>query len=188
MIFSATVSLLALAHCSNAITYCPFLGAVYPVPRNINSNSLTQGTVASLTATLDQAVREEKTVYGAFSSANNSFSISVISANEDKPIFQYHHTASHLDNSSTKSVTGDTVFRIGSLSKLFTVFALLLEKGTILFDDPVTKYIPELADIAKAQASGTFDPVSEVQWKDITIGALANHLAGIGRDCEYSYR
>ena len=179
------LSFVALARYSHAINYCPPLGAVYPIPRNINSNSLTQRTVASLTAALDQAVRENRTTYGEFSSASSSFSISVNSANEDEPIFQYQHTASQLDNSSTKAVTADTVFRIGSISKVFTVYALLLRNGTVLFDDPVTKYIPELADIAKAQANGAFDPVGEAQWKDVTIGALASHLAGIGRSCEY---
>ena len=185
MLFSAILFLLALAQHSHAINYCPLLGAVYPAPRNINSYTLTRSTAASLTATLDQAVRENKTAYGEFSSASNSFSISVVSANEDKPIFQYQHIAIQLDNSSARAVTADTVFRIGSISKLFTVFALLLQKGTVLFDDPVTKYTPELAQVAKAQASTTFDPISEVQWKDVTIGALASHLAGIGRDCEY---
>lgn len=185
MLFPVIFSVLALVGRCHAINYCPLLGAVYPAPQNISSNALAKSTVASLTAALDQAVRKNKTTYGNFSSASNSFSISVVSTNEDKPIFQYQHTARQLDNASTTSVTGDTMFRIGSVSKLFTVFALLLQKGTILFDDPVTRYIPELADIAETQASGMFDPVSQVAWKDVTIGALASHLAGIGRDCEY---
>ncbi len=187
MLFPALVLLITLVGLSHAIKYCPLLGAVYPVPRNVNSNTLTRSTVASLTKALDQAIRQNRTPYGDFSSDSNSFSLSVISANEDKPIFQYQHTAKLLDNSSTTAVTGDTIFRIGSVSKLFTTFALLLQQGTIIFDDPVTKFIPELADIAKTQADGTFDPVSEVQWKDVTIGALASHLAGVGRDCECTW-
>ena len=184
MLFPVIFSILALVGRSCAVNYCPLLGAVYPAPQNISSNALAKSAVASLTAALDQAVGRNKTAYGEFSSASNSFSINVVSANEDRPIFQYQHTASQLDNASTTAVTGDTMFRIGSISKLFTVFALLLQEGTIIFDDPVTKYIPELADIAKTQITGKFDPVSQVAWKDVTIGALASHLAGIGRDCE----
>lgn len=183
MFFPALVFLIALVGLSHAISYCPLLGAVYPVPRNVNSNTLTRSAVTSLTNALDQAVRQNRTPYGEFSSESNSFSISAISANEDSPIFQYQFTAKLLDNSSTTAVTGDTVFRIGSISKLFTTFALLLQEGTVIFDDPVTKYIPELANIAKAQGNGTFNPVCEVNWKDVTVGALASHLAGIGRDC-----
>ena len=186
MLSLTLLSLLFLTNISHAFDYCPLLGAVYPTPRNINSNALTVGAVASLTEALDKAVRENQTPYGNFSSASNSFSINAISVNEDKPIFQYHHTASLLDNTSTTTVTGDTVFRIGSISKLFTTFALLLQEGTIIFDDPVTKYIPELSDVAKSQATGTFDPVTEVQWKDVTVGALASQLAGIGRECGYT--
>lgn len=184
MLFPALVYLIALVCLSHAIDYCPLLGAVYPVPRNVNSNTLTRSAVENLTKALDQAIREDRTPYGDVSSNSNSFSISVISANEDKPIFQYQHTAKLLDNSSTTAVTGDTIFRIGSVAKIFTTLALLLQQGIIIFDDPVTKFIPELAAIANTQANGTFDPVSEVQWKDVTIGALASHLAGIGRDCE----
>ncbi len=181
------VSFLALVHLSHAFSYYPLLGAVYPVPQNINSNAVTRSTGTSLTKALDEAVRQNKTPYGAFSSESNSFSMSVISANEDKPIFQYQHTAKLLDNTSTTAVTGDTIFRVGSVSKLFTAFALLLQEGIIILDDPVTKYIPELAVIAKTQANGTFDPISEVQWKDVTIGALASHVAGIGRDCRCTW-
>ena len=186
MLFLAILSLLTLVDHSYTTDYYPLLGAVYPAPQNINSNALTHSAITSLTGALDQAVRENKTPYGEFSSASNSFSISVTSAKEDKPVFQYQHTQKLLDNASTTAVTGDTAFRIGSISKLFTVLGLLVKEGTVLFDDPVTKYIPELADIAKTQTGKTFNPVSEVQWKDVTIGALASHLAGIGRDCEYS--
>jgi len=51
-------------------------------------------------------------------------------------------------NTSPKKIpaTSDTVYEIGSISKLFTDMAILQlqEKGAINIDDPVYKYLPEL--------------------------------------------
>jgi hypothetical protein len=39
----------------------------------------------------------------------------------------------------------ESVFRVGSVSKLVTVYAILAFKGDLkVFDDPITKYIHEL--------------------------------------------
>ncbi len=49
------------------------------------------------------------------------------------------------DQSNQLPVTENTLFAIGSCSKAFTVLALgqLVDEGTIAWDDPVIKYIPE---------------------------------------------
>src|SRR5579863_8225208 len=45
-------------------------------------------------------------------------------------------------------VTADTVFESGSVAKQFTSMAILLlaQQGKISLDDPMRKYLPELAD------------------------------------------
>jgi CubicO group peptidase (beta-lactamase class C family) len=76
-------------------------------------------------------------------------------------------------------VDADTVYRIGSLTKIFTVFTFLLEAGDVHFNSPVTNYVPELAALAK-NTSG--NAITRIAWEDITIGELASHMAGIASD------
>jgi CubicO group peptidase (beta-lactamase class C family) len=61
--------------------------------------------------------------------------------------------------------TPKTVFRIGSITKLFTGFSILQleEKGLLSVNDPVVKYIPELPGA----------------WKAVTIHQLLCHKSGI---------
>ncbi|MFG1954221.1 serine hydrolase domain-containing protein [Micromonospora sp. NPDC048830] len=53
-------------------------------------------------------------------------------------------------------VTGDTLFQIGSITKTFTVTALLqqLERGHIDLDDPIRRFIPDFA-VRDADVSAT---------------------------------
>ena len=104
---------------------------------------------------------------------NTSFAIHLTSSKET--LWQSYHTAPVLGNytdSEPTPVTGDTVFRIASCSKVFTVYALLIE-AEIQLDDPITNYLPELAD-----GGGEMMPV---KWDEITIRSLASQLSGIGR-------
>lgn len=59
---------------------------------------------------------------------------------------------------------------------MFTVYALLLECQFSWFEDPITKYIPEL----RTKPSNGVD---DVRWEAVTLGALATQLAGFGRNC-----
>ena len=66
----------------------------------------------------------------------------------------------------------DTIYRIGSVSKLYTVYAILANAGMGVLDHPVTRYLPELAG-----NSGS-DPLQRISWEDVTVGALASQLGG----------
>lgn len=103
-------------------------------------------------------------------------------------MFQYHFTSTSSNGSSTKKVDENTVYRIGSISKIMTVLALLLRENKVHFDDPITKYVPELAQFTarqEAEAMGEPDDVAVPQWSQITVGALASQLADIGRSCKF---
>lgn len=69
-------------------------------------------------------------------------------------------------------VSGDTLFEIGSITKVFT--GLLLQdmalKGEVGLDDPVSKYLP--ADVRVPVRNG----------KPITLRQLATHTSGLPRD------
>ncbi|HEX7727200.1 MAG TPA: serine hydrolase domain-containing protein, partial [Rhizomicrobium sp.] len=53
------------------------------------------------------------------------------------------------DIENKKPMTRDTLFRIASMSKPITSVAalMLMEEGKIRLDDPITKWLPEFADM-----------------------------------------
>ena len=69
---------------------------------------------------------------------------------------------------TNETVSGDTVFRIGSTSKTFTATAImrLVERGRIALDRPVRAYLPDFA---------TQDPSVAAR---VTVRQLLNHSAG----------
>ncbi len=70
------------------------------------------------------------------------------------------------------SATPQTVYRVGSVSKLFTDVAVmqLVEEGKLDLDAPVAKYIPE------------FKPVYKEGEKPITLRMLMSHRSGLIRE------
>lgn len=77
-----------------------------------------------------------------------------------------------FSDAQTKTpITGDTVFRVGSVSKLFTDIAVmrLVEQGKLDLDAPVTKYLPD------------FRPQNSFG-KPITLRQLMSHRAGLVRE------
>jgi serine beta-lactamase-like protein LACTB len=67
--------------------------------------------------------------------------------------------------------TADTVYRVGSVSKLFTDLAVmrLVERGALDLDEPVTKYLPG------------FKPINPFD-KPITLRQLMAHRSGLVRE------
>lgn len=76
----------------------------------------------------------------------------------------------------------NSIYRIGSVSKLLTVYAFLIHEGFARDGDSVTKFIPELAETAKGNLMS--DNGRLVNWTDVTVGDLASQLGGITRDCK----
>lgn len=74
----------------------------------------------------------------------------------------------------------NSVYRIGTLSQMFTVYAFMIAAGKEHWSESVTKWVPELAN-----ASQTLNDQSKyVDWNTVTLGDLAGHLSGIARDCK----
>src|ERR1700722_18120803 len=50
----------------------------------------------------------------------------------------------HLDTNDTRPLTGDTVFEIGSITKVFTSLLLadMVQRGEVGLNDPVVRYLP----------------------------------------------
>jgi CubicO group peptidase (beta-lactamase class C family) len=147
---------------------CPPLGAVFPAPQAPGESKLVQTAATKLKAGLEEQITSKFNT--------SALSIGVKSIHEDDPLFTYHFTPPN-PGEGTDKVDENTVFRIASGSKLFTVLAALLNSD-IDFEASVLKYLPELNETAKE------DEIFSLKWEDITVGSLASHLSGIGVDCE----
>ncbi|KGO40068.1 Beta-lactamase-like protein [Penicillium expansum] len=167
-----------------SFTPCPLLGPAFP-PFSLNGDDKTiASALKELTKKFDTLVATDTGTHGDVS-PNTTFSIALFSSDsgdaENEPFFwQYHHTAPTLNKSAVGSYAADTdsIYGIGGLTEVFTVWSLLLTgDGDQIFDDPVTKYLPELGDNTREQ-----DMIEKVRWNDVTVGQLSSHMSGIGRD------
>ena len=70
-----------------------------------------------------------------------------------------------------RPLNGDTVFEIGSITKVFTALLLadMAQHGEVKLDDPISKYLPE--GVKAPQRNG----------KEITLEELATHTSGLPR-------
>lgn len=60
---------------------------------------------------------------------------------------QYHYASPEVVKApnGTHKVDGDSIYRIASVSKLFTVYAGMIELSSEDWNRPITEFIPELA-------------------------------------------
>ncbi|KAL4915402.1 beta-lactamase/transpeptidase-like protein [Aspergillus aurantiobrunneus] len=164
---------------------CPLAGPVFPAPRRAGSSAAFHRATGNFTTSLEQIMHsknDSKTT--AIDPDLSSLTVQVYSARDPKPLFEYYHTATTARNNTVgvNEVDENTVFRIGSVSKLWTVLLLLLEAGDASFHEPVSKYIPELQDAIDDLKENTFaNEIDHVNWQDVTVGELASQLAGLAR-------
>ncbi|KAI0198036.1 beta-lactamase/transpeptidase-like protein [Astrocystis sublimbata] len=173
---AATLSLYTTFAAAQYSPNCPLQGGVFPNPKTLGRDSEAVDAGLSTVRSELHKIINDSTI---FDKAGTSFQLSIFS--KDETLLSFSHAATSLDNSSlpTHRLDEDTIFRIGSVSKLLTVYALLAEVGADHLKDPVTKWVPELAQSAK---KGIKDAVNQVDWDEVTIEALASHNAGIDRD------
>src|ERR1700722_11639175 len=76
-----------------------------------------------------------------------------------------------LANGDPRTLDGDTIFEIGSITKVFTslVLADMVSRKEVALDDPAAKYLPE--NVTMPERSG----------KSITLLELSTHTSGLPR-------
>jgi CubicO group peptidase (beta-lactamase class C family) len=154
---------------------CPVLGPAYPALANPTASS--PFFEVAKTQFEDGIVKAFST--GSLSNQTSIFSVQVFSAHADTPIYEYHYVADGAASALTgKSLNNATLYRIGSISKILGVYSILATLSDSHWNDLVTDLVPELAGCQSP------DDVDHVQWSEITLGALASQLSGIGRDCK----
>ena len=76
--------------------------------------------------------------------------------------------AGTFSRSENRLMTGDELYGIGSVSKIYTTVAVmqLAEKGRVSLDAPVTRYLPDFR-------------MADQRYQDITVRMLLNHSSGL---------
>lgn len=95
-----------------------------------------------------------------------------ISVNQNgKMLYENQMGYGHLEHGI--SISDSSVFLVGSISKQFTAFSILLleKEGKLSIDDPIIKYLPELSVIESK----------------MTIRHLANHTSGFRNNYDLNY-
>lgn len=155
-------------HCTLLLAQCPPLGPIVPAPTGLSQNPMFQQLVAKINAQFQNLTAPLN---------RTAVSLGMRSLHENEPLLNLHYTPQVYNTSGTHEVDGDTVYRIGSVTKLFTALSILQLEGKIDLSDPITKYIPRLGDL-----SGSNDSLTVVDWKTVTIEALASHMGGVPAD------
>ncbi|WQF82683.1 Putative beta-lactamase/transpeptidase [Colletotrichum destructivum] len=158
---------------------CPLLRAYYPALTISKEAETVKSFAADFTSLFDHLIESNGSEdFGAITPNTTSFSVVLFSGSEttdDDPIFfEYHYTAPKATKNST--VDANTIFPLGTLTQLFTVYSWLVEVGDGHWDTSITVFLPELNDASAADLA--------VEWDDITVGALAGHMSGLARDCK----
>lgn len=88
--------------------------------------------------------------------------------NNEKRVIPY----GHLDVDDPRPLNGDTVFEIGSITKVFTKLLLadMAQRGEVALDDPVSKLLPSSVRIPGRNG------------RAITLIDLATHTSGLPRE------
>ncbi|KAK5455217.1 hypothetical protein LTS15_005937 [Exophiala xenobiotica] len=177
-------------------TLADFVGPTYPAPLDLSSNaSLVAASWRNLSSTLDSylkntskgpSISSSSTSLSAAKLGNVTFSLGMFSMHDPEASkLEYHHTSSEIAKAShgTHSIQGDSIYRIASMTKLFTVLGGLLTMADEDWNRPLTSIIPELASFAAATADSDADAdaVYKTAWDQITPWALACQMAGIAR-------
>ena len=93
-------------------------------------------------------------------------------------LYKEQHTVfGYSDNAANDAMmpNRDTLFEIGSITKLFTRLLLtdMVRDGVIALDDPLSKFLPTIQALGKGMKA------------TMTIRHLADHTSGLPRDAKY---
>lgn len=168
---------------------CPLLGPRFPAPVGLSSSKTVKATLTNLTKALDEISNSSNgSEFTATTSNTTSFSVALFATDflttSSKPyFFEYHHTAPSLGNRSigVSEVNATSVYNVARVTTVFTVYAMLLAVGDEHWLEPITKYIPELAESAGEQV------IESVRWNDVRLIDLASNMAGIGRTGKFFF-
>ncbi|HEX4261423.1 MAG TPA: serine hydrolase domain-containing protein [Acetobacteraceae bacterium] len=93
----------------------------------------------------------------------------------------YFAATGHADVARNARMQADTIVRVYSMTKPLTSVAVMLlyEEGRFQLDDPITRFLPEFADMRVAVGGSRGKVESVPAERDITIRDLLTHTSGL---------
>lgn len=159
-----TLSLILLAAQTYAECYDPTPAFIPPKSSTYRDSPILKNALEYITGSLGRLIAEP-----AFDAS--SFSIEVTTSTHS--LWELHHTARDKDpeRPGAENVDGESVYRIASITKAFTVLAIIQQHvaGNLSIDDTIDQYL---------------DLRGDIQWSGITLRTVASQLSGIPRDCK----
>lgn len=124
----------------------PTIGLVFLLACSPPSPALETGDPAALGFSVERLSRVERLIEESIAADKIKGSVALI-ARDGKIV--YHRAFGLADAESGTSMTPDTIFRIASMTKAVTTVAamMLYEQGRFQLNDPVSKFLPEFADM-----------------------------------------
>ncbi|KAK6385612.1 hypothetical protein LTS17_001182 [Exophiala oligosperma] len=154
------------------------LGPVYQPSSNLSTRAWSSARQEA-SGGFNQMIETGLASSGVFDNMTTSFSASVFSVESDSPLFEFHFEAPGLNGSlNAGKLSENTIYRTGSLGKLLVAYTWLVNIGHLVWFEPITKYIHELAEAAEDFQN----PLLQTNWSEVTIGSLMSQLSGLGRD------
>lgn len=141
-----------------------------PAARTAAVSTPFEANLDAVEAMLETAIAEKR-VAGA---------VALIRQNGEETFF---FAGGYADESSDRAMTRDTLFQAYSMSKPVTGVALmtLYEQGKFGLDEPLSKYLPEFANMQVFEGlDETGAPILVPAASPITIRQLVSHSAGFG--------
>lgn len=133
-----------------------------------SNNIITERAKARIDSTL-KAMVDSGRIIGA----------SALIVEKDKEV--YFNSFGHADREHNKPFDRNTIVRIFSMTKPVTGTALmqLYEKGLFQLDDPLSKYLPEFANMkVQTGIDKAGKPILEPAKRQITVRDITRHTAG----------
>ncbi|KAH6718416.1 beta-lactamase family protein [Leptodontidium sp. MPI-SDFR-AT-0119] len=164
---------------------CDFLGPRFPSPVDLSSDSsVVAAGWRNVSTAIDSYLNVDfnRTTRTSIGLENMTFSIGMFSIRDPAAKnLQYHHISVEAKaGPGTSEISGDSIYRVASVSKLFTVFASLLSFDCDQWDQSITNFIPGFSNYT-LNSTGQ-DSVLRTKWEDVTLRSLASQVAGIPRD------
>lgn len=150
-------------------------GPQYPAPTQLSSEPKFKAAVTAINTTLNKNAK-------IFPYNETTFSLGFFSTHANGLLYEYNHQSTDFAKLShgTLDVNADSIYALGSISKLLTTYVTLINQSDSFLSKSVAEILPELTEIG----STSWNPLTP-DWTEITIGDLAAHQAGLARDCQW---
>ena len=143
-----------------------------------NAAALESGNPAEVGVLPQRLSRIDNTINEAIANGEIPGAVALIA--KDGKIF-YHKAFGYADIASGKPMDTNTIFRIASMTKAVVSAAVMIlyERSDFLLNDPVSKYLPEYADMTVVSTLDDDGLVAETVSLEVPVGIETRGLAPV---------